>query len=314
MSGEPGLVSVVIATHDRRPLLEEAIASVVAQDDHPWELLVVDDASSDDTREFLGGLSDPRIRTLAPPEHGGRAAACGLGLEQARGAFVLFLDDDDRLRPHALSLLVGALLSDPEAVAAVGARYRFQGDRGAAIPHPATPMRLRVEEELLCGWSSVSGQNLYRTEVVRRLGGYDARFWPADDRDLWLRVAALGPVRTRPEIVLEYRAHASQSDKRGIEAIRAAVYQRYIETLAPPERRRARRIQKSGEDRWTAQQSLQRGRRAAAMIYLLRSIVRRPAVVRSPLLGKVTQEVFWNSLPPPLVRLLSRVRRKVRGR
>lgn len=293
---EPVQVSVVIATRNRRGFLAEAIASVLAQDYRAWELVVVDDSSTDDTVEFLRGLSHPAIVTILLDGHPGRSAARNAGLAAARGELVMFLDDDDLLRPQALSVLAPPLLEDAEAVASVGRRYRFEGTRGSAIPHPSRPMRLRVVDDLLCGWGSVSGQNLYRTAAVRAVGGYEA--WPVcEDRDLWLKVASLGPVLTRPEIVLDYRVHGGQSTKEGVEAVRARVFAAYIATLPPGQRRRARRLQKSGEDRWRAHLLSQQRRRLPAFLLAVRSILRRPSVVRSPLLSRVMRDVFRATIP-----------------
>ena len=309
-----GLVSVVIPTRNRRGFLEEAIASVTAQDYESWELIVVDDASTDGTAAFLATLSDPRVRHVRLEEHGERSAARNRGLAEARGELVMFLDDDDRLRPGALSALAPPLLADREAVAAVGARYRFTAESGARIPHPQVPMRLRVEEDVLCLWLGASAQNLFRTAVVRSVGGYDAALRVSEDRDLWIKVAARGPVLARPEIVMDGRIHPGQTDTTGREDMRALIFSRYIATLPPSRRRRARRIQKSGEDRWSAHQHAKSRRWLPAFFLAVRSVVRHPGVLRSPLLGRVMREVLGNSLPPRLVRLLSRIRRGVTGR
>lgn len=309
-----GLVTVVIPTRNRRALVEEAIASVMAQDYPAWELIVVDDASEDETPAYLETLADPRVRTIRLARHGERSAARNRGLAEARGEFVMFLDDDDLLRPGALSALAPALLADPVAVAAVGARYRFTAKRGVRIPHPASPMKLEIADELLCGWGSVSGQNLYRTQVVRAVEGFDPVLSLCEDRDLWLKLATRGPILTRPEIVVDFRVHEGQASRAGVEAHRHAVYSRHIALLPPERRARARRIQRSGEDRWSSIVLRQQGRRGAAFLAAVRSILRHPGVLRSPLLGPLTQEIFWNSLPPRLVRALSKARKRLTGR
>src|SRR5438876_3252 len=95
-------VSVVIATRNRRALLAEAIATVFDQTFADWELLVVDDCSSDDTPRYLAGLDDTRIRIFRQTVPLERSAARNRGLREARGKFIMFLDDDDLLRPAAL--------------------------------------------------------------------------------------------------------------------------------------------------------------------------------------------------------------------
>ena len=102
------VVSVVIATRNRRAWLTESVASVQHQTDIAWELVVVDDASTDDTAAWLAAQSDPRLHRehLALP--GERSVGRNTGLARARGRWVMFLDDDDRLRAGALQALVSA--------------------------------------------------------------------------------------------------------------------------------------------------------------------------------------------------------------
>jgi glycosyltransferase involved in cell wall biosynthesis len=95
-------VSVVIPTRDRLAYLKEAVASVRAQTFGRWELLIVDDASEDETPDWLGSLEDPHIRVIRLDQHVHRAAARNRGLDLAAGEYVIFLDDDDRFRPRTL--------------------------------------------------------------------------------------------------------------------------------------------------------------------------------------------------------------------
>src|SRR5258708_10983112 len=93
-------ISVVRATYDRRHSLPRAIASVLAQDDVRFELIVVDDASRDGTADYLATLCDPRVRTIAAERNGGPRAARDPGLKAARARTVAFLDSDDAFLPR----------------------------------------------------------------------------------------------------------------------------------------------------------------------------------------------------------------------
>jgi len=106
-------VSVVIATRNRSALLAEAVRSVLAQTGVRWELLVVDDASTDGTWAYLEALRGPSVRGLRLEIHGERSAARNLGLAEARAPYVMFLDDDDLLRKGALQVLCGPWTSNP---------------------------------------------------------------------------------------------------------------------------------------------------------------------------------------------------------
>ena len=100
----PVLVSVIIPTHNYGRFIGEAIASVLEQGIGDLEIIVIDDASTDDTQEVLASFRDSRIRVLSMREHsGGAGVVRNEGLNQARGQFITFLDADDRWRPNKLS-------------------------------------------------------------------------------------------------------------------------------------------------------------------------------------------------------------------
>src|SRR5882762_2505273 len=107
MNDAPGTrtpdISVVLATYDRQHSLPRAIASVLAQDDIRFELIVVDDASRDGTHDYLAQLADPRIRVITAERNGGPSVARNLGLKAARAGIVAFLDSDDTYRPGRLA-------------------------------------------------------------------------------------------------------------------------------------------------------------------------------------------------------------------
>ena len=310
--GEP-LISVVIATRNRRALLAEAVASVRRQTLDAWELLVVDDASQDDTWEWVSNLPDERVRAFRLSEHGERSAARNLGLREARAEFVMFLDDDDLLRPEALAYLLAALKRDGGAVAACGARLKFRagvaGGYATRINHPVRLSRrliwpaLRTTRriiwpELLAGWgwSAVSGQTLYRTERVRQAGGYPAHVTVVEDRVLWLRVARLGAVLVLPAIVLEYRDHDGQWRPRDLLERRRRVFEEFIAQLPATEQRRARRIRRGGEYLLCADEQYERGDYKAASAGYLKSCGTAPCLLLSPLTGPALIRAITSSL------------------
>src|SRR5689334_25349516 len=102
-------ISVVLPTHNRMSLLPRAIASVLAQSDVDFELIVVDDASSDGTAPYLATLADPRVRVTTAQTNLGPSGARNRGLEAVRAPVVAFVDSDDTYRPRRPAALLGAL-------------------------------------------------------------------------------------------------------------------------------------------------------------------------------------------------------------
>ena len=239
-------VTIVIPTRNRERELRECLGSVLEQDCVTFEVIVVDDASTDDTPTVAHSFHDPRVHYVRQVASRERAEARNWGLVQSRGKYVMFLDDDDLLMPSALRILTGALDKVPSAVAAIVARsdwFVSQEYRRRDI-HPRRLCVRNIHRDLLANWSAVSGQNLYRTEVVRHVGGFTSGDIPCEDRDLWLRVAALGPVVLCPETVLSYRIASTQRRPANIRAIRERVARRAIRALPRNEWRAALRIRR----------------------------------------------------------------------
>lgn len=283
---QQSLVSVVITTYNRLNFLQQAVNSVKTQTFKNWELLVIDDASPDNTWEWLTELQNEKIRVFRQEKNTERSAARNRGLSEAKGEFVMFLDDDDRLRPNGLTDLVKPLSSDSKIVAAVGARWKFkEGVYATKIEHPRIGFKRVIWPELLAGWSSISGQNLYRTAVVRKVGGYKPDFIPCEDRQLWLRVARLGKVAIIPSIVLDYRAHQKQWRPENIIEVRENVFQECINNLPTQEQYRGKQIRESANCSQKAEDEYRKGNYKEALSCYIKACQTAPKLVFSPLTG-----------------------------
>jgi len=285
MGVDAPVVSVVIPTRNRRQLLDEAIASVRAQQGVSWELIVVDDASTDDTRVFLGGLSG--LRAIHLEAHGERSAARNRGLGEARGSYVMFLDDDDTLRPGALSSLASALGRHPGSVAAIGARQDwFVGEnyRRREV-HPLGEEARCLFDEVLFGWSAGSGQCLFRTSVLRSSGGYDSSLSACEDRDLLLRLARLGEFVLCPRTMMVYRIPPTQVRPPDIRRIREGVARRAIRALPAQARRRALLLRRCTALVDEAEDAVRSGAYLRASHRLGQAVWTAPGLMLSPLIG-----------------------------
>lgn len=276
-------VSVVVPTRDRMPLLREAVASVLAQEHVEWELLVVDDASSDGTSAWVESVGDERVRSIRLDAHVERSAARNRGFAAATAPTVLFLDDDDRLRPSALGNLSSALDGSPLAVAAFGAKEVFDGTgHRKRIPHSRLRLVRPVWDELMAGWFFVSGQVLLRTEAVRAVGGWDESLVVAEDQDLWLRAVGQSPVVLVPHVVLEQRTRSEGVDA---DAQEEEVRARIVDELPGADRDRAESLIQARRHLRAAGHAFQEERFGDARTELIAATRSAPSLLRSPIWG-----------------------------
>ena len=196
MSASPK-ISIILPTYSRRRVLPRTIASVVAQDEQDFELIVVDDCSVDDTRAYLASLTDPRIRVVRPPHNVGTAGARNLGLEAARADVVALLDDDDIYLEHRLSAPLAAFARDPEVVATLSSSVKVDLKRThvAKMPDLTLPPAA-FEWALICDLVGVEGTSItVRTRTAREIGGFARGMKWIDDREFLIRASRLGAGR-----------------------------------------------------------------------------------------------------------------------
>lgn len=215
--------SVVTIVRNGLPFLEEAVDSVRAQTVEDWELHIVDDGSDDGTLDLARDLvkSDPeRIHLHRHPggTNAGMSASRNLGLRQARGEFITWLDHDDVLLPRKLEVLHAALLASPEAVAAIGPNRRWSSwsdtgqtdldqdlkvEAGVLLPPPAlVPTFLEDRQAVPLG-------PMVRSLPLRSMGGHVEAFRGMHEDQAFLsRLMFRHPVVVVPEVLHLYRQHA----------------------------------------------------------------------------------------------------------
>jgi hypothetical protein len=202
-------VTVLMTVFNGERHLREAIDSVIGQTFGDFELLVVDDGSTDGTAALLDAVSDPRVRVTRNDENLGLTPSLNRGLALARGALVARHDADDVSEPERLARQVAFLDANPE-VALVGAWYRKIDDAGASLGERTLPMdhdRIRLALNFYCPF--VHSAAAFRASVVREMGGYDEAFVYAQDYDLWSRLAVAHRVANVGEPLVRYRVGAT---------------------------------------------------------------------------------------------------------
>ncbi len=220
----PALLSVVMPTHNGERYVAAAIGSLLEQRDDGLELVVVDDGSSDGTVELVERLTrGTPTRLLRPGRLGSWVAASNLGLREARGEWACFLHQDDLWLPGRLARLRSELPRAPGALLLHHARY--VDPVGAPLGDWRCPLRAGdlspddVLERLLVQNFVAMPSPAFRRAAALEQGGLDERLWFSADWDLWLRLAAAGPVRVLDETLASFRLHPeSQTAARPVAA------------------------------------------------------------------------------------------------
>jgi hypothetical protein len=248
-------VTVLLAVKDGLPWVRDAVESVLAQTYEDFELLVVDDGSSDGTAEAVEAFADPRIRVLRNDSNAGQAPSLNRGLQEARGELVARLDADDVCLPRRLERQVAVLDADP-SVALVGTwmdvvdeRSRLWGRlRGRVRDFPEFVFAILADRY---PWGHPS--LMFRRDVVVALGGYDESLAPSEDKDLYRRLAlARHGARGVEEPLVRYRRHELQLSQEQADVQLRHDWQsqeRFLAELAGEERaRRLRLLLSTGTD------------------------------------------------------------------
>ncbi len=208
-------VSVVIPTYRHRDFVLQTLETVWAQTFTDFEVIVVNDGSPDDSAQLLRPLAQSgRIRYIEQ-ENQGQAVARNRGLQEARGEFVAFLDDDDLWPPQKLARQVAELRAHPQAVLVYGHIETVPTENQAALVYtaPESPTGQVKRQFLARNWIVTPGQTLIRATTLRELGGFDTTLWGVDDWDLYIRLAKRGDFIYRVELALQYRLHTLNASK-----------------------------------------------------------------------------------------------------
>ena len=200
-------MSVVIPTHNRRELLGMTLASVLAQRGADFEVIVVDDGSTDATSRFLDELGDERVRVLRNQPGRGVSAARNRGITAAHGEWIAFCDDDDLWAPDKLAAQLAAAREAGRLwvyTGSVNVNARNQVVAGVPPPPPDDVLARLGEINVIPG--GCSGVVVDRA-LLGRTGGFDDGLSAMADWDLWLRLKRHGPPALVARPLVGYRVH-----------------------------------------------------------------------------------------------------------
>lgn len=195
-------ITVVVTNYNYGRFLPEAVASALGQEGGPPRVTVVDDGSTDtDTDDVLKGL--PPEVTIIRQKNAGLATARNAGLRRAETPYLIVLDADDRLRPGALNALRVPLDANPRLGFAYGITHFFGDWQGEMAMPPYHPYKLLYRH-------MIGSTALFRQELLRDVGGFDADFRGYEDWEFWVHALAHGWLGVRvDEVTFDYRKHGT---------------------------------------------------------------------------------------------------------
>lgn len=201
-------VTVAIPAYQGQRFLAAAIASVLSQTYRDFELIIVDDGSTDGSADIIrsAACTDARVVPVFRP-HGGIAAAMNVALAKARGRYFAPMDQDDLSHPKRLAHEVAFLEANPD-IAVVGTAWEtFEAKTKTTIP-PTAPRDVASAMHQRCVVMHPS--SMMRTDFIRSIGGYRVALPYGHDSDLWLRVLENGQMANIPDVLLRKRKHKDQ--------------------------------------------------------------------------------------------------------
>jgi glycosyltransferase involved in cell wall biosynthesis len=274
-------ISIVIPTYDRLAYLRDAVNSVLAQTVSDWELIVVDDGSTDDTVSWLESLGDPRLRIVRHRHTGCPALLRNVGIELATAEWIAFLDSDDKWLPEKLERQL--------QYHATGSGFRWSytahtiidaaGDAlpaeqfKARKPYTGWLFRELLQLDAIIALPSVFAER----SLLREVGGFDETMDFVEDYDLWLRLALHAECGIVDEPLTVVRTHRSTSfDRVEVDEAFMSVYRRMASSSISPDLRRIAGTREGYYAVWAADKRGQRREWKRALTAAFIGIRRRP--------------------------------------
>lgn len=240
MSSERPAISVVMPVYNRASVVGEAIRSVLAQDFPDFELIVVDDGSTDGTADAVAAFDDPRIKLIQLAVNAGGNVARNRGIEVATGPLIAFLDSDDAYLPNKLEATVQAFADRPEMDVLLDSfikRYPGRSRPDIEVRNPVLDENEAILEALFTRriWKATPGITA-RREVALRSGLFDEELRRRQDFDFILRLAKVGRMATtdQPLWVKSYARDTISGELKSFVPSTIAFYRRHPEYYDNP--------------------------------------------------------------------------------
>lgn len=198
-------VSIVMTVFNGEKYLNESLQSLLRQDLENWELIVIENGSTDSTAELLKSYSDPRIRVIYLRDNIGRTPALNLAIMSVSTEYIAILDADDLSHPLRLKRQVDFLDLNP-VVGLVGTWSEFIDEFGTIISRKSSPLQQsKIIETMMVRNPMVHSSIMYRRSLYHAVGGYNERYVYAQDFDLLIKFAKNSELAVIPEYLCAWR-------------------------------------------------------------------------------------------------------------
>jgi len=198
-------VSVLMTCYNAASTIHQSVNSIIGQTFTNWELVVVDNCSTDDSLTVVKNLNDDRIKIIALDKNHGRTPALAIALENARADFVAILDADDISSQDRLQQQFDFLTNNPN-ILVVGSWYRNIDQHGNLINEVKTPTAsVNVMRQMASDNPIVNSSAMFRAESARAVGGYNQKYLYAQDFALWLALVKVGEFAILPKFLTDIR-------------------------------------------------------------------------------------------------------------
>lgn len=200
-------VSVIMPVYNGGKHLGEAIQSILDQSFRDFELIIINDGSTDNSEQIILGYNDPRIQYVKNNENLRLIKTLNKGLDLARGEFIARMDQDDIANPERFTKQV-SIFENNHDVGVCGTWFTFFGDQKerTVIQHPQTHDAIKIH---LLGHSTLGHPTvMMRKSAIKNLR-YDEQYQAAEDYEFWVRLSTITKMYNIPESLLDYRMHTT---------------------------------------------------------------------------------------------------------
>lgn len=217
-------ISIVLPTYNGEKFIRESIESLLNQTYKNWELIIVNDCSTDNTLNIINEYAqkDSRIRIYNNEVNKRIAASLNVGFSQATGEYYTWTSDDNMFKPNAIEVLAKYLDENPE-IDLVSSRYDVIDEEGNFVKI-SDKHNKRTVLKLIRG-CNVGASFMYRKEIAEKVGGYDTDLFCAEDYDYWCRIATVGNILFTKESLYKYRVNSQSlsATKKHVSVSNAAI-------------------------------------------------------------------------------------------